>query len=336
VSSLIPLSAFKNKKIILLTHAGADVDSIAAAAALSIFLGKRNTVKVAVPEHISVDARAFAQRTGIQYAISPSLGKADTLILVDFNSWDMLGAMAQPVKNFSGKKYLLDHHARSGDKIAPAKNSWIEEKAVASCVLVHEWLKKSNARFSKKIALLLAAGITADSAHFLIADASTFGVMAEMLQKSSRRFSEINALLKVKRDFSEKIAMLKAAKRSRIFRLGNFIAVTAQVGAFEADAATALVKLGADIAFAGNSEDSELKISGRASQGILSRTGIDLARDVFQPLGKFFEGSGGGHSGAAAFNGKGSDIEAALSKCVELAKKKLASSKPGVQLKEYT
>ncbi len=333
---LIPLTAFKNKKIVLLTHAGADVDAISAAAVLSLFLSKRNSVKLGVPEHISLAAKILAQKMKIRYSLGPSLQGADTLILVDFNSWDMLGNMGKAVKSFPGKKYLLDHHTKSRDKIVAGKNAWIEEDAVASCSLVYMWLLKSNAGISKKMAMLLAAGITADSAHFLIADANTFTVMSALLQKSGKRFSEIVALLRVERGFSEKIAVLKAAKRSRIFRLGEFIAVTADIGAFEADAATALVKLGADIAFAGNSEGNELKISGRASQSVLKETGIDLARDIFQPLGKFFEGSGGGHSGAAAFNGKGSSVEAALLKCVELSKKAIAKRKPGIQLKEYT
>jgi nanoRNase/pAp phosphatase (c-di-AMP/oligoRNAs hydrolase) len=333
---LIALSAFRGKKIALLTHVGADVDAIAAAGALSLFLRKKNRVRIGVPEHISLAAKAFAKRTGISYRINPSLDGFDCIILIDFNSWDMLGEMKNAVENFAGEKFLLDHHTKSRDVIVPRANRWIEEDAASSCTLAYKWLRRSNEAFGRKTATLIACGITADSANFLVANAGTFSIMAEMLEKSNRRFSEIIGLLKVERDPSEKIAVLKAAKRSRIFRIGQFIVVAAEVGAFEADAATALVKLGADIAFAGNSEHNTIRVSGRASQGIQSACHLDLAGDIFQPLGRFFDGSGGGHCGAAAFNGKGNDAHPVLLKCVELSKKVVSKRFPGARLKEYT
>jgi len=331
---LIPLSYFKGKKIVLLTHAGADVDALCSAAALSLFLSRKNNVRVGIPEHISMEAKNIAKRLGVNYSISPKLGKADVLILLDFNSWDMLGEMASAVKAFKGKTFLLDHHAKSRQSIAPSKNTWVEPNAVATCILIYKWLKKSKADFTPKMATLIAAGITTDSAHFFTADSETFLVMSEMLAKAGKKFSEINFLLHVPRDFSEKIAILKAAKRSRIFRLGDFILVMAEVGAFEADAATALVKLGADASFAGKSEQ-ELKISGRAGRAIQA-AGLNLAKDVFQQLPSHFPGSGGGHKGAAAFNGRPANSQKALLKCIELARKAVAKKKPGLQFKEYT
>ena len=333
---LISLASFKNKKIVLITHAGADVDAIAAAGALSLFLSKKNSVAIGVPEHIALGAKSLAKKAGVNFKINPSLGEADAIILLDFNSWDMLGKMAKAVKECSGEKYLVDHHSKSGDSIVPDKNNWVDSKAVASCSLVYHWFKKSKVEIPLKAATLIACGITADSAHFLVADSETFEIMAEMLARSANRFSKIMELLKVEKDFSQKIAMLKAARRSRVFKIGKFIVATAEVGAFEAGAATALLRVGADIAFAGNSENNELKVSGRAGSLVQSETGLNLARDVFQPLSGFFNGSGGGHPGAAAFNGSNEDPNKALLKCVELCKKKISKKVSGVQLKEYT
>tara|TARA_Y100000310_G_C20702171_1_gene830944 strand:+ start:8416 stop:9426 length:1011 start_codon:yes stop_codon:yes gene_type:complete len=336
VRYLISLSNIKNKNIFLITHSGADVDAIASAGALSLILEENNSVQIAVPEHIAIPAKKLAKKAGINYKISPNFGQADTIILLDFNSWDMVGGMAPAIKAFSGKKYLVDHHTKSSDQLVPSKNTWVEAEAVATCIMIYNWAKSSKIALGKEAAALLAAGITADSAHFLIADANTFLAMSELLRMGENKFSQILEFLRVERDFSEKIAMLKAAKRSRIFKLGNFIAVISEVGAFEADSANALIRIGADLAFAGNSENNELKISGRASQSVQKKAGLDLAKDVFQPLGKFFEGSGGGHAGAAGFNGKNASASKALLKCVELSKKSIARKVPKLQLKEYT
>lgn len=336
MSPLIPFHGFKRKKICLITHAGADVDAISATGTLALFLSKGNSVVIGVPDHISLGAKRLAKALGIKYQISPPLKDFDTLVFVDLNSFDMIGSMASGAKEFSGEKFVVDHHSMGGEQIALPKNSWIESEAVASCSLIFEFLKKHKLPVNREMATLLACGITADSAHFLIANSETFAEMSELLEKSGMRFFEILELLRIERKFSEKIAMLKAAKRSRIFRLGNFILVTAEVGAFESDAASALIRIGADIAFAGNSENRELKISGRAGQMILRETGIGLARDIFQPLSGYFKGSGGGHAGAAGFNGGNADPNAALQKCVELVRKKIAMKKSGVQLKEYT
>jgi nanoRNase/pAp phosphatase (c-di-AMP/oligoRNAs hydrolase) len=336
VSPLIPLHGFKRKKLCLITHAGADVDAIAATGTLAIFLSKGNSVVIGVPDHISLGAKRLAKALNVKYQINPSLKDFDTLVFVDLNSLDMIGSMASAVEEFSGEKFVIDHHSKGGEQIAQPKNSWIESEAVASCSLIFEFFKKHKLPIDSDMATLLACGITADSAHFLTANSGTFAVMSKLLEISKKRFSEILELLRVERKFSEKIAMIKAAKRSRIFKLGKFILVTAEVGAFESDAAGALIRVGADIAFVGNSENRELKISGRANQKLLRETGLSLARDIFQPLASYFKGSGGGHAGAAGFNGGNADPMAALQKCIELARKKIAMKKAGVQLKEYT
>jgi len=335
VTPLISFLSLRNKKIALITHAGADVDAISATGALALFLSKNNSVQIVVPEHASMGAKSIAKKTGTKYKISPSLEEFDSIIMVDFNSWDMVGNMQSTVKKFKGEKYLLDHHIKSKDKLVEPKNAFIDSKAVASCSIVLDLLTKSKAKITPQMATLLAAGITADSAHFLTAESGTFDAMSFLLKKSGKKFSQILELLRVEKGFSQKVAMLKAAKRSRIFKMGKYIGVISEVGAFESDSAMALIRAGADIAFAGNNENRELKISGRASTRVQREAGFDLAKDVFQPLSGFFRGSGGGHPGAAAFNGANANVEKALMKCLELSKKKV--SKAGqVQLKEYT
>lgn len=334
---LKPLSSLKRKKILLATHTGCDVDAICAAGSLLFALRKRNRAAIFVPEHISLPAKKIAKRLQIPYKIvqQPSLKQFNCLFLVDFNDLKMAGPLAKEIKHFKGQLFLIDHHQPARKKIASSQNSLVQPKAVASCELAFDWLKKSHIKLDRKTAACLAAGIVTDSAYFLTANSKTFSMMSELLQKSGKSFSAILSLFSVKQSFDEKIAKLKAAKRSRIFLISNYIVATADVGAFEADAASALVKIGADISFVGDSEEGKLRISGRASQKAVKKAGFDLAKHVFQKLPESFQGSGGGHAGAAGFNGKGNDISAALMKCIQLTKK-FFQKRNGFRFKEYT
>lgn len=331
------LSSFKGKKIALITHSGCDVDAICAAASLYFFLQKRNTAEIIVPNHISLPAKAIAEKMRIPFRITgnESLRKFDCLFLVDFSDLKMSGSLEKEIAGFKGEKFLIDHHEHSGKNICPAKNSFVDPKAVASCELVFGLLNASHAALDGKTATCIAAGIIADSAHFLTANSKTFSIMATALGKSGKDFAGILSLFSLKQGFDEKIAKLKAAKRLRLFLVSGAVVAISDVGAFEADAASALVKIGADIAFVGDSDEGNLRISGRAAQHILNKTGFDLAKHIFQELPAFFPGSGGGHPGAAGFNGEGEDIKEALMQCVELTKK-FFQKKPGYNFKEYT
>jgi nanoRNase/pAp phosphatase (c-di-AMP/oligoRNAs hydrolase) len=331
------LSSFKGKNILLITHSGCDVDAICAAASLFFFLKRKNRAEIVVPEHIALPAKTLAKRLGIPYRVAKGLSPKgiDCLFLVDFNELKMAGALAQEISSFQGQVFLVDHHRPPQKSIASPQNSIVDQNAVASCEIVFDWLKKSGIGLDEKTAACIAAGIVTDSAFFLTANSRTFAIMSEALEKSGRTFSSITSLFSVKQTFDEKVAKLKAAKRARIFLVSEYVVAASDVGSFEADAASALTRIGADIAFVGDSDEGKLRISGRASQGVVKKEGFDLAKHVFQKLPLSFGGSGGGHAGAAGFNGKGRDINAALMQCVSLTKDYFKKRK-GYRFKEYT
>jgi len=331
------LADLKGKKTLLITHSGCDVDAIGAAGAILFSMQKNNSARIIVPSHMALPAQRLAKQMRIPFSVNKGAGlpQADALFLIDFNSLSLAGNLAGAITAFPGKKFLIDHHAPSAEKIAPKENTLIDENAASSCELVFEILKKSGIPLSKQAGACMACGIIADSAHFMAASSGTFRTMAETMRASGKSFPELLALFNSKKGFDEKIAALKAAKRARIFRLGDCIAATARIGAFEADAASTLVKIGADMAFTGDSGKQGIRISGRASQAALRETGIDLAKDVFQQLPQFYGGDGGGHPGAAGYNGPEGNIEEALSKCVQLALDFLKRKKQGAELSEY-
>ena len=332
------LSPLYGKKILLLTHAGADVDSLASAAALMFALKGKSAAAICVPEHLNLSAKALASNLSIPFKINLSMKGFDAVVCLDFNKPSMLGPMAPEFRDFKGEKFLVDHHVpeKATYSMVPEKNCFTRKSAVSTTELVFELLKNSRVKIPRKSLLCIASGIVADSASFLVADHSTFRIMSEIILLGKTSYAEILGLFSVKKDFSQKIASLKAAKRCRIFRGNDSIIAIAEIGSFEADAAASLVRVGADAAFCGYADKGKIRVSGRANNSWLRREKLDLARDVFARLEKFFPGEGGGHAGAAGFNGEGDEIMKYLEKCAELLNEKLSHGKKNSGLKEYT
>ncbi len=331
-------SFIKNRRVLLLTHAGADVDAISSCASIYFAFRDKAKITIAVPEHINLNAKALAKNLGIPYKMNPAeISDFDFLIILDLNSFSMLGYLKDKVKGFNKPIALIDHHTKSGDKIASPEFTIIREGAVSTTELIYELFKKEKINLTPKISKCIAAGIATDSANFLVADRKTFRIMAEVLHSSGMGYAELLSLSRIKVDISKKIAVLKAAKRSKIYSAFNKIIVTADVGAYEADAASTLVKLGADIAFAADEEEGKILVSARADNQFIKETGFSLPRDIFSKLEKEFNGSGGGHSAAAGFNGRGKGTERILNRSIHLSydflKNRFKNKKPG--LKKY-
>jgi bifunctional oligoribonuclease and PAP phosphatase NrnA len=321
------------KKKLALTHAGADVDSLASAAALHY---SYKNVHIGIPDHLNLSSKKLAETLNIPYKINPTLTEFDALICVDFNSVHHTGTMAKQVIEFKGEIGLIDHHTQTTEKIANPKMRFSNPNAISTTELIYLLLKKSKKKPCKKTAQLIACGIITDSAGFLVADYNSFKIMGEVMSISKSSFRNIVDLFNVETDPSERIAKLKAAKRSRIFKIGECIAVTTNVGAFEASSAGTLIKLGADIAFAGDCEKGKILLSGRASNEFVSKNKFDLANHIFAKLPQHFNGTGGGHAGAAGFNGRAKNIEPILKKCIELTHEFIKKKNPHTTIKEHT
>jgi len=333
------LSSLKGKNIAIIVHSGADIDAISSAAALYFSLNKKFNPKIIVPGHASTAARILAKNLQIpfQTAVSPqNLEEFNGIIIVDLNSSDMLGVLSRNVLDFKKPILLIDHHKKSNQFLIKSSLALIKENAISSAEIVLEELKESKLNLAPKIYSLLACGIIADSSDFASGSKECFSAIAECLRHSTLSFSQIKELFDIREEISEKIALIKSAQRAKIFGVGELVIVTTEIGAFEAGSATFLVKAGADIVFAGNSEKGEMRISARASSFALSSAGIDLAKDILSKLAEKLKGSSGGHSAAAAFNGKEGNINQALEECVALTFEFLKKKNPKAEIKEYS
>ncbi len=311
------LSFFENKKVLLLTHSGADIDSIASAASFFFSLKKNSKALIGVPEHISLSARIFAQNTKIPYSLNPDFNDFEVLVFFDFNSLEMLGESAKKVSGFKGKIFVFDHHEKTKQGVN-ASGFFVNEDAVSCTQVIYSYLKKCRVKISPKVSELIACGLIVDSGKFSVGSSEAFFVMNEVLKNTKIAYEELFLLFKEPLDLSEKVARLKSVRRARLFKCFDKIIATSTVNAFESAGAVSLVMLGSDVAFVGGEKESKVVISGRALNSFVSKSGFSLANNVFSLLSKDFSGAGGGHAAAAGFNGNGFDVQKALEKCVEL------------------
>lgn len=291
------INSIKNKKTLILGHSGADVDSFASCSALHLALKAKTTI--GIPDHLNTESKILAENLGIKYKLNPLLEEYEAIILVDLNSLSMLGSYSEKIKSFKCPKLVIDHHPKARDPIKAT--TLINSKKISSTEIIYELLKELKADITPKIASCIAAGIVTDSAHFLVADHNTFKIMAEMLEKSGKTFSQLTHLFSYETDISERIAKIKSVKRAEVYRIGNYVLSLSHVSVWEGSAAKALITLGSDLAFV-SSANGELRVSGRASSRIIRETGIHLGKDIFERIALKGLGAGGGHAGAAGLN----------------------------------
>ena len=135
----------------------------------------------------------------------------------------------------------------------------------------------------------------------------------------------------IKADRSERIARLKAASRISVHTIGDWVIATAKIGAYEASACRGIIDLGADVAIVGGKPSKDVvRISVRSTQEFYKETGINLGKDIMEPLGDLIDGKGGGHPNAAGANGT-RNRKQALEKSVELIRKILEDGKSRVE-----
>ncbi len=302
------LKGYRN--ILFLCHRNADCDSIGSAYALaSVFNGTIGAI-----ESTNRVAQTLLDALEAKVELNPEPARFEFTVVVDTATRDMLGA-ALP-----GKYAVVDHHEFS--ELTGNAEFYLQKHVDATAELVYDLLKHNNVHISRKIALALITGIVTDTGHFKHAKPESFRKVAEILEQSGLRFGEVlDVLANLPSDISARIAVLKAAGRMSVTRLNDYLIVTSEVSAYRDAAASALVVIGADIAFVSSEEDGETRISSRAKREAVER-GMNLAL-IAKTVSEKYGGSSGGHEGAAGLSVK-AKLEDVTRECVAEAKRALA------------
>ncbi|MCL2134788.1 MAG: DHH family phosphoesterase [Candidatus Bathyarchaeota archaeon] len=310
--------------VLLLCHKSADADAVCAAYAFQGLLKRflpDLVVEIGTPQGINKPTKQLIDNLSIPVNLKPNIESASVLFLIDMNTVEQLDEVVNRLKTLNAPVMIIDHHAPSLDTETICNFCLINEQAAATCEIIYDMYQQAGVQLSLNEAKALFAGIAFDTRHFALGDSDTFRIAGGLVgmgvdaQEMLTSFS--NPI-----DNSERLAKLKACKRAKIVKIGEWIIALSHVSAYEASAAKSLVDLGAHMAVVAGKKSGKLEISLRCNRDFSEKTGVHLGKDISMFVGEFFGGVGGGHAMAAGVNAKG-NIDDALNKCLEILKEKI-------------
>ncbi|MEM3420648.1 MAG: DHH family phosphoesterase [Candidatus Hadarchaeum sp.] len=304
VADFLTQAVRSGQRIVILCHRNADPDAVASAVVLAEVMSSLGAqVKAATADDLAAISEVVLNSFNRKVEVNPELD-FDLAIFVDTSSFGHLGEFGKKLRDSGIAFAVIDHHRPVEEMRQLAKFYYVREDITSESELIYRILVEMGLKLTPEQATLLLVGVISDTGHFRFASPETFTVV-EGLLKAGADYNRALELLKPPDDLSRRVAMLKAAGRSELQRINGRLIVFSDLGSFEGDAAGMLVRIGADVAFVGSEEKGEFRVSGRASPEFLKETGIHLG-EMMEELGKQFNGSGGGHAGAASVSGKGS------------------------------
>jgi len=312
--------------VLLLCHHNADPDAVCSAYAFQSLLAKcmpNVTAEIGAGQGISRLSKHILKRIPVTVNLQPDVEKADAIVLLDTNTIQQLGHLAEKLAETEAPIIVIDHHVAHPQTEQIAKLCITSEEASSTCEMVYGFYKQLNMKPGLNEAKALFLGITFDTRHFVLANSSTFKTISELSDIGVNPQEELSALA-LPMDFSERVARMKACRRAKLIKRGNWIIALSHVSAYQASAARALVDLGAHMAAVAGQKNEKVEISLRCTRDFNQVTGIHLGRDIAKPLGEYLQGMGGGHATAAGVNGTGS-VDKGLKRVLRLVKEKLAN-----------
>jgi bifunctional oligoribonuclease and PAP phosphatase NrnA len=314
------------KNALLLCHHNSDPDAVCSAFAFQGLLRKvRPKIAVEIGSvGISKLTRNIFRYIPITVNLQPDVEKAQAIILLDTNTVQQLDSLADRVVKAKVPLIVVDHHAAHPDTQKLSSLCITNETAPSTCNVVYEFYKEQNLKPDLPEAKALFLGMAFDTRHFVLANSAAFKAAADLVEAGVDA-QEAMAKLALPMDFSERVARVKACRRAKIVRVGDWILAFSNVSAFEASAARALVDLGVHVAAVAGKKGDGIEVSLRCTRDFSEQTGIHLGRDVAKPLGEALGGQGGGHAMAAGVNAQG-EVKVGLKRCLRILKECLAKS----------
>ncbi len=279
------------KNVLYLCHRNADPDAIGCSFALSRAFGGT----IGAVDDLSRTGASLANVIGARILINPPVEDYDLVVVVDTSVKTQLG------DRLPANYGLVDHHLDDG--LLEGALFYIQKPTKSTAEIVWTILKENGKKVDERTALGLMAGMIADTGRFKRASPGTFLAAAEILDAGGFAYEDAQEALSVPADLSQRIAMLKAASRTKVARQGDWLIACTEVNSFEGSSAMALVDLGADVAFVAGRHEGLVRISARCSREA-ARKDLNLAK-LLGEVGRSYGGDGGGHRSAAAMEAIG-------------------------------
>ncbi len=294
------------KNILILGHHNADPDAVCSMRAFAELYYKLN------PDGNTVLACDDVSRLSMKVldALAPNTiihenieEEFDFYVVLDTNSQVQLGDDFSDLLHDKSKVLIIDHHEENPESVKIADHRIIRSDRFSTCEMLVDLFKENDISTSPMVANLLLCGILFDTRRFYYADKDTLSTATLLMESGADYEACLNALI-IRQDRSERIARLKAASRSKVHTINEWVIATARIGAFEASACRGLIELGADVAIVGGKPaKNKVRLSARSTREFHQKTEINLGLDIMEPLGELIGGVGGGHANAAGANG---------------------------------
>jgi nanoRNase/pAp phosphatase (c-di-AMP/oligoRNAs hydrolase) len=310
--------------VLLLCHKSADADAVCSAYAFQGLLKRflpDLVVEIGAPQGINKPTKQLLETLPITVNSKPNIESASVIFLIDMNTVEQLDEVVDRLKASNAPMIIIDHHTPNPDTEQICKFSIINEQAAATCEIIYDMYQNAKIELTLNEAKALFTGIAFDTRHFALGDSDTFRIAGGLVNAGVDAQAML-ALFQNPIDNSERLAKLKACKRAKIVKTGEWILALSHVSAYEASAAKSLVDLGAHMSAVAGKKAGKLEVSLRCNRDFTEKTGIHLGKDVAMPLGEILEGVGGGHAMAAGVNAKG-EVAKALDECLKLLKGKI-------------
>jgi nanoRNase/pAp phosphatase (c-di-AMP/oligoRNAs hydrolase) len=287
---------------IILSHLNADPDAIGSSIAAYEFLKSKGLKpRMAAAGGVNALARNLLKKLKYKIEINPSLKGVGTILILDTSSFSQLAPV--DLRNFTGNVFIVDHHIPDKDLKKMVKDAIFDERMTSTSEMVYGLLEQEGFKFSKNVCLALITGIVTDTAHLQFARSETFRIVAKLLELSGETYPDVLNFITIPTEPSRKIAHLKSASRLEMQKIDEWIIALSHVSSFEASAARALVKIGADVSFVCSNEKGDARVSVRANNAFIKKTKINFAKEYAPELVEALDGSGGGHVAAISVNG---------------------------------
>lgn len=289
----------EEKEFLVLGHPHADPDAVGSMLALKNILESFGaSVVVGVPSNIDKLSKSVLKLVEEEVVIDPPL-ESGAVVVVDTSSLSQLEDYESEIKNMAAEKVVFIDHHRLDEETKKWVGMYYADEGISSTVeLIVKLAKELNVEFTPELSTLMLTGIVSDTGHFRFANHNTFWAVTDLLSCGADYDRALDAL-EVEDDPSRRVAMLKAAQRMEIYSVYDRWIVFSQVGAYESDAASLFVRAGADVSLVASVNDDDVRISSRARSGVASETHLHLG-ELMSYLADQFDGTGGGHAGAAA------------------------------------
>lgn len=289
---------------VILCHRNADVDAYCSAYAIASLLKQiRPKLKIAIASPGGLDslAKKVKERFEAEVVELPNIQDADLAVVVDTGDLSLLEEWSEHLRHKHLVKVLIDHHPWEESAIALMDFPIIDTESSSSCEIVYRICRAKGVRLGQDVYQVLLTGILYDSQHLTIANSRAIGVVSELCRKGAS-LEVSRDLLRAEKNVPETMARLKAAKRMKVYRAGEWLITMTTIGSFHASAARALLAIGADMAFALGVRDDGVRCSMRSTQNFYAKTGIHLGTDIARRVASVLKGRGGGHPTASSFS----------------------------------